>query len=99
MQPSWCCRGSRGKVEGEVESRAFLRVAEVRPGKVVGQVSTVGLLPSTKEGEDAAPFLTGSTAGSVWNGHLREAGALEAWLGFELKALTSTSGALGSTCG
>ena len=78
MQPSWCCRGSRGKVEGEVESRAFLRVAEVRPGKVVGQVSTVGLLPSTKEGDDAAPFLTSSTVGSVWNGHLKGVGALRA---------------------
>ena len=63
----------------------------------------VDLLPSAKQredvGQDAAPFLIGSAVGSVWNGHLREAGALEAWLGFELKALTSTSGALGSTCG
>ena len=99
VQPSWSCKGSRGKVE----SRAFLRVAEVRLGKVVGQVLMVDLLPSAKQredvGQDAAPFLIGSAVGSVWNGHLREAGALEAWLGFELKALTSTSGALGSTCG
>ena len=45
-----------GKVEGEVKSLAFLRVAEVRLGKVVGQVSTVGPLPSAKEGEDVAIF-------------------------------------------
>ena len=99
VQPSWSCKGSRGKVE----SRAFLRVAEVCLGKVVGQVLMVDPLPSAKEredvGEDAAPFLTGSAAGFVWNGHLRGAGALEARLGLELKALASISGVLGSTCG
>ena len=77
VQPSWGCKGSGGKVEGEVESRTFLRVAEVCPGKVVGQVSSINTLPSAKErkdaGVDAAPFLTGSVAAFVWNGHHRGA--------------------------
>ncbi|RVW19568.1 hypothetical protein CK203_115098 [Vitis vinifera] len=79
---SWGCResGSGGKVEGEVESRAFLRVTEVRPGKVVGQVSSFDTLPSAKERKDAevvaAPYLTGLAAASVWNGHHSGAGLL-----------------------
>ena len=95
MQSSWGCResGSGGKVEGEVESRAFLRVTKVRPGKVVGQVSSFDTLPSAKERKDAgvvaAPYLTGLAATSVWNGHHSGAGLLRgmgARLGLELEA-------------
>ena len=106
MQSSWGCResGSGGKVEGEVESRAFLRVTEVRPGKVVGQVSSFDTLPSAKERKDAgvvaAPYLTGLAAASVWNGHHSGAGLLKgmgARLGLELEAPVFE--ALGSACG
>ena len=74
MQPSWCCRGIRGKVEGEVGSRAFLRVAEVFTGKEVGQVLTVDPLSSAKEGEDSAPFLTGTIASTDRKGKLSGTG-------------------------
>ena len=76
MQPSWCCRGIGGKVEGEVGSRAFLRVVEVFIGKEVGQVSTIDPLSSAKEGEDSAPFLTGTIASTDRKGKLSGTGAL-----------------------
>ncbi|RVW73505.1 hypothetical protein CK203_060050 [Vitis vinifera] len=86
VQPSWGCResGSGGKVEGEVESRAFLRVTEVRPGKVVGQVSSFDTLPSAKEKRTL----------ECGAGLLRGMGAR---LGLELEAPAFE--ALGSACG
>ena len=91
MQPSWSCRGRRGKVEGEVGSRIFPRVAKVCIGKEVGQVSTVDPLPSTKKGKDFAPFLRGTATGTDRKGKLNGAGALGAQLGSELEAPTSDS--------
>ena len=99
VQSSWCCTGRGGKVEGEVGSRAFLRVAEDCSGKEVGQVLMVDPLPSTKEGEDSAPFLTGTAVDTDRKGKLSGTRALGAWLGSELEALASDSWALGSAFG
>ena len=68
MQPSWCSRGSGGKDEGDVGSRALPRVAEVCSGKGDGHVSMVDLLLFAKKGEDTVPNVIGTTIGTERKG-------------------------------